>query len=72
MKPLAFAAAILLAACVDDRGIDLGTRDDRCAIYETAYLALVVSRDSHNADQAARLRTYEVLLTSLCGGVPST
>ncbi len=72
--PLAVFLAMLilvLAACSGDRGAPLGDRGERCAVYETAYLALAVGRDSHNADQAARLRVYEVFLTSFCGGVPA-
>ena len=43
---------------------------ERCLAYTTAYTALSVSRETHNAEQAARLRVYETFLAAWCGGVP--
>ena len=64
-------AGLLLSACADgDRGVDLGTLDDRYAAYETAYLGPLVGRDSHNEAQHARRRAYQVFLERFCRVVP--
>lgn len=70
----AIAIGLSVSGCADDGSLPgwFPDRAERCAGYETAYLALMVSRDSHNADQASRLAAYEVFLTRFCGGLPET
>ena len=55
------AFLLLLAGSGDDRTINLGNRDDRCALAEMSDPALLIGRESRHADQAGRLKVTSIL-----------